>query len=77
MRPNNIYTTVQVRKDINKHIKAFCKKHNVSASSITEFMWTNYISSSLHLKEIMTFTEPAKVLLLSSSMSGSIVKSLT
>jgi hypothetical protein len=68
----NIYTTIQVRRDFNGHIKEFCKKYGVNASKITELMWVNYISSSIYLKEVMSMAEPARSLLLSASMSGSI-----
>ena len=76
MSKNNIYTTIQIKKEVNKHIKVFCKKYGVSASAITEFMWTNYISSSLYIKEVMTLAEPARSLLISSSISGSITLGL-
>lgn len=73
MTPDNIYTTIQIKKSLNAHIKAFCRKYNVSASTITERMWSNYISSSSHLHEIMTLAEPARILLASASMSGSFI----
>jgi hypothetical protein len=72
------YTTIQVNKDINKHIKEFCKKYKVSAASITELMWVSYMSSSTYIKEIMSLSPDAKETILSSSykialttMSGS------
>lgn len=41
----NIYTTIQVRRDFNGHIKEFCKKHGVNSSKITElslFCWVEH-----------------------------------
>lgn len=73
MNPHkNPYTTIQIKKELNVHIKNFCKKYKVNASTITELMWANYISSSAYLTEIMTIAEPARSQLVSSSMSGSI-----
>lgn len=69
----NLYTTIQVKKEVNQHIKTFCKRYGVSAAKITELMWANYISSSLHIKEIISVSEPAHSLLISSSMSGSLL----
>ena len=68
----NLYTTIQITKDFNEHIKKYCKQHGVSASRITELMWVNYISSSNYLKEIMVMSDDARMHLISSSMSGSI-----
>lgn len=44
-KPSN--TTIQVSKEINKHIREFCKKHGLIASTLTEQHWVNYISSSM------------------------------
>jgi hypothetical protein len=41
------YTTIQIKKEINKHIKLFCEEHGLVASKITERYWTNLISSSM------------------------------
>jgi hypothetical protein len=46
-KKNKEYTTLQIRKDLNKHIKDFCKQSGTSAANITELLWNNYISSSL------------------------------
>lgn len=69
----NQYTTIQITKEINKHIKHFCKVHGVHASYITEKLWLNYISSSLQLNKIIDLTDEAKLVIISSSMSGSII----
>lgn len=41
------YTTVQITKEINNHIRDFCKINGLVASSVTETLWANYISSSV------------------------------
>jgi len=40
------YTTIQVSKEINKHIREFCIKNGRVASTLTEQLWVHYISSS-------------------------------
>ena len=40
------YTTVQITKEINQHIREFCKLNGFVASTITEKLWSNFISSS-------------------------------
>lgn len=48
MRKNkHEYTTIQVSKEINKHIRAFCKANGLVASTLTEQHWVRYISSSM------------------------------
>lgn len=66
------YTTIQVTKEVNKHIKEFCKRYNVNASTITEMMWENYISSSLYIGQIMVMDETARKHLIKASQSGSV-----
>jgi predicted transcriptional regulator len=46
-KQNKEYTTLQIKKEINFHIKDFCNRNNVHASTITEMLWGNFISSSL------------------------------
>jgi hypothetical protein len=71
------YTTIQVEKEINKHIREFCKKYNVNASTITEMMWQNYISSSQYIKQVMAMDPIAKeYLLLASNFNGSLTGSI-
>ena len=41
------YTTVQITKEINNHIRDFCKENGLVASSVTEMLWAKYISSSM------------------------------
>jgi hypothetical protein len=41
------YTTIQVSKEINKHIREFCIKNGRVASTLTEQLWVHYISSSV------------------------------
>lgn len=42
-----IYTTIQIRKDINEHIREFCKERGWVASRITENYWIGLISASI------------------------------
>jgi len=47
MRKNkHHYTTIQVSKEINAHIREFCNKNFVNAGPLTEHLWSNYISAS-------------------------------
>jgi hypothetical protein len=41
------YTTIQIRKEINEHIREFCKKYGIVASTVTENYWINKISGSM------------------------------
>jgi hypothetical protein len=41
------YTTVQITKEINQHIREFCKLNGFVASTITEKLWSKHISSSM------------------------------
>lgn len=43
----NKYTTIQIRAEINDHIKQFCKLHGLVASTVTENYWIQFISSSM------------------------------
>ena len=43
----SIYTTIQIRKELHKHIKDVCKKHGLIASAVTENYWTQLVSSSM------------------------------
>lgn len=45
----SIYTTIQVTKQINKHIKEYCKTHGLVAANITERLWAQVISGSIKL----------------------------
>ena len=48
MRKNNYeYTTIQVRKEINVHIREFCERNSLVAGTLTERLWVHYISSSV------------------------------
>ena len=40
------YTTIQVSKEINQHIREFCVKNGLVAGTLTETLWVRYISSS-------------------------------
>ena len=40
-------TTIQVSKEINKHIREFCKVRGLIASTLTDQYWIGYISSSM------------------------------
>jgi len=46
-KKNNIYTTIQIRKEINEHIKDFCKRQGIIAATHTENFWIGLISSSM------------------------------
>lgn len=67
----NIYTTIQIKKDIGEAIRNFCVTHNFVASNITEKFWINYISSSIHHKDEM-LTDLIKNAFALPSMSGSL-----
>jgi len=41
------YTTIQIRKDINEHIRRICKDHGWIAATITEKYWLGIISASM------------------------------
>lgn len=41
------YTTIQIRKDINEHIRRICKDHGWIAATITERYWLGLISASM------------------------------
>ena len=41
------YTTIQVSKEINHHIRKFCVDKGYVASTLTERLWRDYISSSM------------------------------
>lgn len=41
------YTTIQIRKEINEHIRKFCKEHGIVAATITEKYWLGLISASM------------------------------
>ena len=47
MSKKHEYTTIQITKEFNEHIKLFCKLHAHNASKLTEKLWSNYISSSM------------------------------
>jgi len=46
-KENKEYTTIQIRKDINQHIKELCKEYGLKASTLTENYWVGLISSSM------------------------------
>lgn len=46
-KSKNKYTTIQVSKEINQHIREFCTKNGLIASTLTEGFWVRYISSSV------------------------------
>lgn len=46
-KDKHLYTTIQVSKEINQHIRAFCDKHGLVASTLTEQHWVRYISASM------------------------------
>jgi predicted DNA-binding transcriptional regulator len=46
-KDKNQYTTIQVSKNINTHIREFCTKNGLVASTLTERLWVHYISSSV------------------------------
>jgi hypothetical protein len=44
---SSVYTTIQIRKDINKHIRKLCKEKGWLASTLTENYWISLISASM------------------------------
>jgi hypothetical protein len=46
-KKNKQYTTIQISKEINKHIREFCDTHGLVASTVTEQYWIRFISSSV------------------------------
>jgi hypothetical protein len=46
-KANKQYTTIQILKDINDHIRVYCKDHGLIASKITEEYWLGLISASM------------------------------
>jgi len=47
MNSGSKYTTVQIRKDINEHIRMLCREKGWIASVITEKYWLGLISASM------------------------------
>jgi hypothetical protein len=41
------YTTIQIRKEVNEHIRKFCVERGWIASTITENYWVGLISASM------------------------------
>lgn len=46
-KKKQVYTTIQIRKELNEHIKQLCKDYGLVASSVTEKYWSQLISSSM------------------------------
>lgn len=46
-KENKEYTTIQIRKDINNHIRELCKSCGWKAATVTENYWVGLISSSM------------------------------
>jgi hypothetical protein len=46
-KKKQIYTTIQVRKELNDYIKQVCKTYGLVASTVTENYWSKIISSSM------------------------------
>lgn len=46
-KDKHLYTTIQISKEINKSIRDFCIKNGRIASTVTERMWSQYISASM------------------------------
>jgi hypothetical protein len=42
-----MYTTIQIRKEINEHIRKVCKENGWVASTMTENFWISHISASM------------------------------
>lgn len=45
-KKKNKYTTIQIRKEINEHIRKMCEERGWVASAVTEMYWLGLISSS-------------------------------
>jgi hypothetical protein len=41
------YTTIQIRKEINEHIRKFCVERGWVAATMTEKYWLGLISASM------------------------------
>ena len=41
------YTTIQIRREINEHVRKLCKEHGWLASTFTENYWLGMISASM------------------------------
>lgn len=41
------YTTIQILKDINDHVRIYCKERGLIASKVTEHYWLGLISASM------------------------------
>lgn len=46
-KSNLEYTTIQIRKDVNQHIRKLCKDYGWIAASVTENYWLGLISASV------------------------------
>lgn len=46
-KANLEYTTIQIRKDINTHIRKLCKEYGWIAATVTENYWVGLISASM------------------------------
>jgi len=46
-KANLEYTTIQIRKDINSHVRRLCREYGWIASSVTENYWLGLISASM------------------------------
>jgi len=64
------YTTLQITKEVNKHIRRFCTEHGVNASYITEKLWVHFISASLQIDVIVDLTPEVKSIMFN-EISGS------
>ncbi len=64
------YTTLQITKEMNAHIRKFCRTHGVNASFITEKFWSSLISSSIQIGSVVDLTPEVKDVILN-EISGS------
>ena len=46
-KKKTIYTTIQIRKELNEYIKRVCKEYGLVASTVTENYWSKIVSSSV------------------------------
>ena len=44
---NSKYTTIQIRREINEHVRKLCKERGWLASTLTENYWLSEISASM------------------------------
>jgi hypothetical protein len=47
MKDKSKYTTIQIRREINEHVRKLCRERGWLASTFTEQYWLGMISASM------------------------------